>query len=1169
MVSDELKPADYQSRLGALDPKRCVCVTAPAGAGKTQLLSQRVLTLLANADQPEEILAITFTRKAAAEMHHRIIQALHMAKGPEPEQAHSRLSWQLAKQALARDEQCHWQLLDNPGRLKIQTIDSLCASLTKQMPILANFGAQPQIAENAQTYYRAAVHNFLQQLESDSAIADDLMSLLSHVDNDMQKVERLLMALLQRRDQWLLHIGMGGQTDAARKVLEHTLSQVITDVLRELQSAFRPIAADLLPLLDYAGCNLQWEKMASPITQLSGIIDLPGVDVSAVGQWRAIADILLKQDGGWRKSINKRVGFPTQTQEGDKTLAKALKEKMSQLLAELSVDDHLLATLQELRHLPSANYNPQQWGLLQSLTRLLPSLVAQLTLVFQQHGEVDYNQMAIAALDALGDGFNPTELALKLDHRLCHILVDEFQDTASTQYTLLERLIEGWQEHNVNHPERPNTLFIVGDGMQSIYGFREANVGLFLGARKNGVNGLHLDDLPLTVNFRSAPTIVNWINDTFGRAFPSVENLARGAVPFENAQAFKAHNESSRVQVFGFSGEQSRLNEAQKTVQLIQQAQKNNPTESIAVLVRSRSHLFDIIPAFVQAGLTWNATDIDPLSNVSSIIDLLSLTKALLNSADRVSWASLLRTPWMGLTNNDLHILLADLPTDTGESALNSRWQPIGLLLADAGRVERLSRHARQRLPVVNEILNAALSNRQRLTLRSWVEGVWLQLGGAASLTLREEFAAVDDYFDLLERYQKGAQLESIDEFEQAVHGLYAAPLHRDTELAVMTIHKSKGLEFDTVILPGLARAARSDDKSLLMWREYLPSESNSPMGQNSSPGLVISPLGATGSEEDSIYQHLRYEQAQASVLENTRLFYVAATRAVKRLYILFEAQRDKKKDEIKPPSKNSLLSCAWTALKDSVIWQEEPLPKNEQFGLDFDIGTGLEQLSRLPADWQSPQWKFNNPLQPYYLDADYTDIDPTNGGNQPDLQSDQLARSIGTVTHQILEQLAMGETQMWSTMDEHNKKQWLEALLHHAGLVTSAWPQALQEISRAVTNTVNDERGQWILSSSHLHASSEWKLLACFGSGVKQRIIDRSFIDKDGIRWIVDYKTSQPHKDETQAAFIERESQVYRSQLTEYAAYLKLMEAEKQQAKTIKVALYFTYFPHWEALSL
>ena len=118
------------------------------------------------------------------------------------------------------------------------------------------------------------------------------------------------------------------------------------------------------------------------------------------------------------------------------------------------------------------------------LSRLLPTLAALLLLVFQKRGVVDHSQVAQSALFALGDDDAPTDLALRLDYQIDHILVDEFQDTAITQYELLQKLTRGWGEYNEQNPLTPRTLMIVGDAMQSIYGFRGANVGLFLQARR-------------------------------------------------------------------------------------------------------------------------------------------------------------------------------------------------------------------------------------------------------------------------------------------------------------------------------------------------------------------------------------------------------------------------------------------------------------------------------------------------------------------------------------------------------------------------------------------------------------------------------------------------------------------------------------------------------------
>jgi len=152
-------PADQAAREAALDPARSFIVQAPAGSGKTDLLTKRFLRLLATVERPEQILAITFTRKAAAEMRNRILQALQppAAQAHLDMQAHEQQLYELAEQVRARDRQKDWQLAAHPARLRIQTIDSLNAELTRQLPLLAQFGAQPQLAERpAELYAEAA-----------------------------------------------------------------------------------------------------------------------------------------------------------------------------------------------------------------------------------------------------------------------------------------------------------------------------------------------------------------------------------------------------------------------------------------------------------------------------------------------------------------------------------------------------------------------------------------------------------------------------------------------------------------------------------------------------------------------------------------------------------------------------------------------------------------------------------------------------------------------------------------------------------------------------------------------------------------------------------------------------------------------------------------------------
>ena len=154
------------------------------------------------------------------------------------------------------------------------------------------------------------------------------------------------------------------------------------------------------------------------------------------------------------------------------------------------------------------DYSDAQWQSLLALFRVLPLAVANLRRVFSERGEVDHTEVALAAKSALGEEGHPTDLALHLGYKIQHLLVDEFQDTSVSQTELLEHLIQAWS------PESGSTLFVVGDPMQSIYAFRQAEVTLFQRAREHGfANGeWPLEPAQLAANFRSRPALIDWFN---------------------------------------------------------------------------------------------------------------------------------------------------------------------------------------------------------------------------------------------------------------------------------------------------------------------------------------------------------------------------------------------------------------------------------------------------------------------------------------------------------------------------------------------------------------------------------------------------------------------------------------------------------------------------------
>lgn len=638
---------DLVQRARALDPARSFIVQAPAGSGKTELLIQRYLVLLSTVQRPEEIAAITFTRKAAAEMKKRVVQALTFARNsPQPAQPHEALTWQHARGALAQDEKLGWRLLESASRLRIQTIDSLSASLTRQMPVLSRFGAQPESVDDAGALYKEAARNTLALLEQEGEAAANVAAVLSHLDNNAAVAEDLLMGMLARRDHWLRHLHGADN----RESLEAALAGIVCEALANARGLLPDrFAGELLALADYSAQNLAQAGNRSPIHACAGLTQLPGADAADIDAWIGIAELLLTKPGDWRKAVNVSHGFPPGTDKETKARAQHFKERHAVLVADLSTIEALRDALALLRILPPARYSDAQWHVLGRIAQLLPRAVAELKLVFAANAKVDFVEVAQGALIALGTEDAPTDLLLSLDYRIRHILVDEFQDTSFTQFDLLERLTAGWQ------PDDGRTLFVVGDPMQSIYRFREAEVGLFLRARQSGIGTVELEALTLSANFRSQAGIVEWVNGAFSQIMPLRESVTAGAVPYTRSDAVHAAQpDAVQVHVFFDADAQA---EAVRVAALVQAAQARNPAGTIAVLVRGRSHLQAIVPQLKRSDLRFRAIEIEPLGHRQVVQDLLALTRALSHPADRSAWLAVLRAPWCGLSLADLAAL--------------------------------------------------------------------------------------------------------------------------------------------------------------------------------------------------------------------------------------------------------------------------------------------------------------------------------------------------------------------------------------------------------------------------------------------------------------------------------------------------------------------------------
>ncbi|WP_336579771.1 UvrD-helicase domain-containing protein [Alcaligenes sp. CHO6] len=1134
-------PSDSAARARALDPDSSFLVQAPAGSGKTELLTDRILALLARVQRPEEIVAITFTRKAAAEMHARVLEKLAAAHQERPSEPYRVRSWELARAAMQRNQEQQWDLLAYPARLSIRTIDSLCAHLVRAMPWITGLGGVPAITDKAQEHYEAAAWATLEMAESVPSVA----RFLEHMDVNLLQAQALLASMLASRDQWLPAVGQGG--DVA--FLQDSLREVVEQQLQQLSDALPPgWAQTLAPVACFAASNLE----AGDVLALADWQGDPLAPVMEdVPRWRGLAALLLTETGSLRKSLTVRNGFPPKT---------AQKEILTEWLGNCLGTEPWIARLASARLLPE-QYSAQQQEVLANLIQVLWLAAAQLKLRFAEKAEVDFTEIAQRALQALGDADEPGELLLRMDRSIRHLLVDEFQDTSQSQVQLLERLTSGWE------PGDGRSLFLVGDPMQSIYRFRKAEVGLFLQvwqARRLGE--VELEPLNLSNNFRSHPRLVEWVNQVGAQLFPARPDPDLGMVTYEHSTAFKPdipewavhfhpcwHFRVARGEDAMPSQQAAQERAVQEAVQCAAQALERyqDSEHPVAILVRARSHLHGLVRKLGEQGIPCRAVELEPLQQRPVVADLVQLVRALAHPADRLAWLSVLRSPLIGLRLESLHRLCALYPTQTlaelssGLSAcpvmhgeLQQAQAQTGRqeLSSDGGnavtaRPERFSHPSRfqdwdagerARLLFACQILLDRGNRSGLMPFAAWVQECWTRLGGPQVYPSLADQADAEQVLRLLEELCPYGPPDQ-QQFQARVESLYATPQGTGKAVEVMTIHKSKGLEFETVILFGLHKQSANDSEPLIRL-------------EHSADRLILGPISHKGSEQrDPVSQFLAARERIRAEQESHRLLYVALTRARQELHLFGELSITQDKG-LREPDGRSLLSRLWPVLQQpqAPVWQAEQGSQHEEPGqgpaalLQRVVSLPAappEQLQTASSSYQSWQWS----------------LDTTH------------EKAIGTVAHDWLEKLGREGLDPWPVERLQQSRTVMRRQLLRAGVPSTYLDEAAQSLFEAIIATVQTERGRWLLGVSR--AYREWSLLDVSG---RVSIIDLAISQED--HWlVVDYKTGRPAEHESLDDFKARMLDRYAPQLQRYCEQVQALDGRPAQA-----ALYFPRVDLW-----
>jgi ATP-dependent helicase/nuclease subunit A len=1194
-------PADAAARAEALDIRRSFIVEAPAGSGKTGLLIQRFLKLLTDeaVTAPEQVLAITFTIAATAEMRDRVIAHLEAARGGPASAIASTFDLQtreLAVAVLERDLQLNWSLLDRPQRLNIRTIDSVCAEIARTLPVLSGSGGRLTPADDASPLHREAARRTLLLLGNKDADCNTaLRNLLLHRDGNLDDCEALIANMLSLRDQWgkLVPLSQRELDDAyldgeVLHRLELALDHAICSQLARLEQVFpSDVLADLTTLAAELGEFDGYRGAPSPIAACCGRKQSPEAVAAHLDHWRALIHILLTGGKAWRKGFNaNNVGF-----EHDKHH----KVQLKAIVNRLSHHDDLLEVLCTIRGLPPASYPADQWAVAKSLFRILRYALVELQLVFATHNQCDFTELSLLARHALDDDSGADDLAAALGARLQHLLVDEMQDTSTGQYDLIEMLTKSWDGSS-------QTVFLVGDPRQSIYLFRQARVERFMRATRTGLLGtLPLTRLQLTANFRSQHDLVARFNDDFALIFPQPVAVDPYGLPYSAAVATLPASPDAHARVWhphplpyvsrpnlaspatsaifptvALLRHRQAARDAREIRRIAQQwfARRLPPGRTkpwaLAVLVRSRSHLAEIVAEFENnklGNLPYRAVEITPLNECQEILDLTALTRAILHPADRVAALAVLRAPWCGLSLADLHML-------TGSDDPATRRQSIPRLIAERGHL--LPDDSLRGLSRVHAVLEAAAAQRSRLTTSQLVERAWRSLGGDAYLN-STELTNARRFFQLLDLLETASGIDPTL-LDARLQKLYAEPNSipdGDPYVELLTMHSAKGREWDVVFIPALERMPGKSKTRLLNW-----SEVGSPDDPDDEAAhVMLAPIAGRGEESKALNKWLTRVEFAREAAERKRLFYVACTRAREELH-LFASPETMANGDIRPHWL-SLLKSAWSAAEPHF-----QLPAaNAQNKPAAPVHSPPLALAAAAADWPRPILQ----RLPAAFDPDACFVEASTrklpyGDPASALDSAQApfsrpegsfaARSFGNVVHACLDILSkrilegspadalLGELPSWAPR--------IAAVLRADGLPRATVDQLAREARAALENVLRDRDGLWLLAPQSRSASefaiTSWRDSPGVNGNAPLRPtsirIDRIFhagpaphAPGEDFLWIVDYKTAN-HSPAGLDAFLNMQRATYGPQLETYARIVA--PARSMSLDQVRLALYF-----------
>ncbi|NOX90870.1 MAG: UvrD-helicase domain-containing protein [Gammaproteobacteria bacterium] len=1124
--------------LTASNPELDATVNASAGTGKTWLLVTRLIRLLLAGARADGILAVTFTRKAATEMQTRLNARLLELAQCEPATLKTLLQQIDAPTdtvTLRRATTLYEDLLRSPFTVKTTTFHAFCQDILRRFPLEAGippgFELLESTAELKCAAWDALCANANHHPQSDSAQA---IETLFESCNGLANTQTVLNRFLDHRSDWWAFTE--SQADPPGFAMETLGAQLNVCANDEPEADFFSTAT--LALLT---------EFVALLQKHPGKKNAAALDALAIAR-----DENEKPDVRFSrccKAFLTAAGAPLARKES-KAQAKSMGDAGQQRFLELhaQICEHIAHTL-NTRYAMDALRRTSAWY------QAGDALLTHYQQLKAGQRLLDFADLEWQACQLLNHSDNVQWIQYKLDQRIDHLLIDEFQDTNPTQWRLILPLLE---ELAANEDQHSRSVFLVGDNKQSIYRFRRADPELFATAQHWLNTQLDAITQPLDTSWRSAEAIMTLVNRVFGEG-PLHQQLMQfsthathhpqlwGQVEFlplvtstndetentDNESGISLRNPLQTPRLL--EQDQRHLEEGRRVAEKIRHLIDRNtligPADAahpltygdIIILLRHRTHAGDYEQALREADIPYIGANRGTLLQSLEVQDLVRLLSLLVTPFNNLGLASVLRSPLFDCSHEDL-ITLASHTDGQWIDRLTTMATPGDGSNALQRAHTLLSRWRAQvdTLPV-HDLLDRIYCEGDVLNRYHAASPVHLQHRVAANLTRFIELALEID----------SGRYPSIGRFVSRLHTLQqqeqdapdeGSPLQAGSRVRLMTIHAAKGLEAPVVFLVDSTNVRNSSaaHQAIVDW----PTQ---------APRPVSFLLAGNKEQQDNFTQHILDRHAKAETREDANLLYVAITRPKQYLFI-----------SGCQPKRGSALG--WYGLLQAPFAETgDELPDT---GLVFTSGqqathaantTTVQDVSTAPQD----------KIAPLALEKPGSTISPSSVLTDPAVplttnMTDPDGRTRGIVIHRMLQLLSEQATDI------------LQRVAAESGLPTddnhlTSWFDSACAVFRSTTFTHLFDPTQFITAHNEVPLHYKHNGQNVYG------IIDRLVISTECI-WLVDYKTHHTRN----TAELDALAEHYQPQLDYYRIGIQRL----WPALPVKAGLLFTGALTWKPLT-